>query len=99
MSGESQKDCALQAAAGRIELIEGLQRAIDRKYRYLLGAARADWQRLFAEKDSRDASVKAHISVALPAKTLGSPGSGFLKPRKQPHPKDAGKGQVARFAN
>lgn len=99
MNGESQKGFAIQAAAGKIELIEGLQRAIDRKYRYLLGAARADWQRLFAGKESGAVSAKVHIPVAPPAKPAGLPGSGFLKSGKQPRTKDAAKGRVARFAN
>ena len=53
---------ALQNEAVKSELIEGLQRAIDRNYRRLLDAARADWERLFGGKDPSDACVSVRIN-------------------------------------
>ena len=100
MGAESQKNSAIEFAARKIELIEGLQRAIDRNYRRLLQAARADWERLFAVKNPSESRVgiPAHSpKMEIRAKAL--PGSGFLKLRKPGQPKDAAKRSSPRFAH
>jgi hypothetical protein len=43
--------------AKKIELIEGLPRVIERKFRRLLKLAEADWERRFAGREPSDASV------------------------------------------
>lgn len=91
---------AIQAAAIKIELIEGLQRALDRKYRQLLATARRDWERLFANKDRSDACVSVRIHAGELADKLGTlPGCGFLKPRNQPEAKNTTKQRQAQFAH
>lgn len=98
MEGEHQENRRLDIAARKIELIEGLQRAIDRNYRRLLQAARADWERLFAGKDPSDACVSIRVSSATAIKAPGLPGSGFLKLRKPEGSKGHAKHSRPRFA-
>jgi hypothetical protein len=100
MARESQNSSAIEAAARKIELIEGLQRAIDRKYRRLIEAARADWERLFAGKNPSDACVSFRIhSAETGTDARALPGSGFLKVRKPSHAKATAKRSLPRFAH
>jgi len=65
------------------ELLEELQRTIDRNFRRLFETARNDWERNFAGKDPSDACVSVRIHSAETAiQTRSVPGSGFLKARK-----------------
>ena len=98
MNRDSENGLAIQTAASNVELIEGLQRALDRKYRDLLKTARTDWERLFGGKDPSDAcvSVRIHDEPIL-GRGDARPGSGFLKPRKN---KESGpKEGLPRFAH
>ena len=100
MGSGSQKSNAIEVAARQIELIEMLQRAVDRSYRRLREAARADWERLFASKDwsNKRASVRVHPAEGSDKKT-GLPGSGFLKPQKTGSARENPKGSRTRFAH
>ena len=101
MSTELQEDRAIEAAVTKIELIEGLQAAIDRKYRRLLQAARADWERLFAGNELSNACVSVRVTgeeIQQP-RTRAIPGSGFLKSRKPSATKERTKRSLPRFAH
>jgi hypothetical protein len=82
MSAESQNRKAIEAAVGKIELLEGFQRALDRQYRRFVESARADWERLSGGKDPSDACVSIHISAVV-TKARSVPACGFLKTRKK----------------
>jgi hypothetical protein len=85
MSAESQDTRGIEAAVGKIELLEGFQHALDRQCRRFVEFARADWERLFAGKDPSDACVSVRIRTVV-AKTRGVPACGFLKRRKKSRP-------------
>ena len=79
MSEKEQDHSALQNEAAKFEMIEGLQRAIDRNYRRLLDAARADWERLFTGKDPSDACVSVRInSTAVESSASTKLRAGYL---------------------
>ncbi len=82
MATESQS-AAIMVAPTKIDLIEELQRAIDRNCRRLLNAARADWERLFCGKEPSDACVSVQIhSGANTTEKRAQPGSAFLAKSK-----------------
>lgn len=62
MGEKPQDPHALENQMVKYETIAGFQRALDRNYRRLLEAARADWERLFAGKDPSDACVSVRIN-------------------------------------
>lgn len=62
MSTELQENRAIEVAVTKIELIEGLQAGIDRKYRRLPEAARADWEHRFAGIDPSDTCVSVRVA-------------------------------------
>ena len=79
---------AIVAPTSKSEVVEALQRAIDRNYRRLIEVARADWERLFCGKDPSDACVSVHIhSAANATEKRAQPGSGFLSQSKVASPK------------
>ena len=99
MSRKRQDWPGIESEMLKCELIEGLQRAIDRKSRWLLETARSDWERNFAGKDPSDACVSVQIhSADAAAATRAVPASGFLKARKPSRAKDNSKRSVPRFA-
>lgn len=66
--------------------IESLQRALDQTYHYLLAAAKADWQRLFADKDPSDSCVTVRISAEdMVDELAGIPRAGVV-PIRPPKP-------------
>ena len=99
MSTAQQKNTAIERQMLKFETIEGLQHALDRKYRQLLQAARADWERLFAGKDASDACGSVRVaSEPIATRTSAIRGSGFLKLRRLPL-KSAPKRTLPRFAH
>src|SRR3989442_15313232 len=99
MRKEPEDSSAIETQMLKFEMIEGLQRAIDRNYRRLLKAARADWKRLFGGKDPSDVCVSVRTTVAKTKREEhGLRGSGFLKSRRQPVSKSGDKSSLPRFA-
>jgi hypothetical protein len=68
----------IKREAAKYEVIEGLERALDRTYRHLLQTAQRRWESTFAGKDPSDATVTVRIEGARPEKRC-LPGAGFLK--------------------
>jgi len=66
----------------KLELIEGLQCAIDQNYRRLLESAKAQWERNFAGNDPSDACVRIRVTTIEEAQTM--PGS-VTKQAKSSH--------------
>jgi hypothetical protein len=87
----------IQREAIKYEVIEGLERAIDRTYRRLLKTAQRRWESAFAEKDLSDARVSVRIKTA-PSKKRCVPGAGFLKAGKVTL-KDRAKRALPHFAH
>jgi hypothetical protein len=93
-----EKSAALQKETIKLETIEGLRHALDRNYHRLLDAARADWERLFASKDSADACVSVRVTVGDSQPEAQSVrGSGFLKASRPSHAKQ--RRSLPRFAH
>jgi hypothetical protein len=55
---------SIEAAVNKIELLEGLERALDRQYERLRQSARASWKRWFAGKEPSDSCVSIRIRSA-----------------------------------
>jgi hypothetical protein len=72
-----------------------LRHAIDQTYRRLCQAARADWERLFGDKDPADTCVNVRVATTP---TTAIRGSGFLKSRRQPE-KSGAKNSLPHFAH
>jgi hypothetical protein len=77
-----------------MEMLAVWRHALDFRYCRLCQAARADWERLFGDKDPAAACVS--VRVATPATAIR--GSGFLKSRRQPE-KSGAKSSLPRFAH
>jgi len=86
MSTERDKNAAIQTEMLKIEIIEGLQRAIDNSYRRLRETARQEWERRFGGKDPSDVCVSVPINAAT-AETSGKalPLAGYLPKRAPVH--------------
>ena len=96
---EEEKSALFQRELATLEVIAGLQQALDLKYRRLCEAARSDWERLFGGKDPADACVSVRVAVEpLAIQATAIRGSGFLRSRR-PAPKSGGKASVPRFAH
>jgi hypothetical protein len=97
MSRECHGRTAIENEMSQFELVEELQRVIDRNFRRLLETARNNWERNFAGKDPSDAcvSVRTH-SAETAIKTRAVPSSGFLKGRKPSRAKQ--RSSLPRFA-
>lgn len=78
---ESDKQLAIEHAATSIDLIAGLERALDTAYRRMAVSAASCWEQAFGAHDPSDACVKVHIEAA-PARHL--PAAGFIIPAKRP---------------
>jgi hypothetical protein len=92
MSMEEGKQAQFQRELSKLEVVAALRHALDLKYRRLCQAARADWERLFGSRDPADACVSVRVaSEPIAIQTTTIRGSGFLKSRKQQHPKSATK--------
>ncbi len=78
-----------------VEMLTGLRHAFDFRYRRLCQAARADWERLFRDKDPADACVSVRVAAS---QTTPVRGSGFLKSRRQPE-KSGGKASLPPFVH
>jgi hypothetical protein len=99
MSAEKGKKAAFQRELAKVEVIAGLRHAIDARYRRLIQAAQADWERLFG-RDPSDACVTVRISAEqLAAQTRAVRGSGFLKSRRSPETKHGAKRALPGFAH
>ena len=91
---DEEKAAAFQRELAKTEIVSGFRKALDFRYRAFCQAARADWERLFGDKDPADACVS--VRVATP--TTASRGSGFLKSRRQPE-KSGAKSSLPHFAH
>jgi hypothetical protein len=69
----------------KIEMIEGLERALDKSWRRLRETARAQWEHQFAGNDPSDACVSVRIVGATDRRSLPVPCGGFLA--NPPRPK------------
>lgn len=74
---ESDKRLAIEHAATTIDLIAGLERALDSAYRRMVTSAATQWEQAFGAHDPSDACVKVRIKDA-PARHL--PSAGFIIP-------------------
>jgi len=98
MSSKQQK--SVESAATRIELIDGLQQALDQQYRRFVQAARADWERLFGSKDPSDSCVSVRVETApIQLRPNWTRGSAFLKSRRGSRPDDGSRSTIPRFAH
>ena len=89
---EEGKRALFQRELAKVEVVAGLRHALDLQYRRLCQAARADCERLFGSKDLADACVSVRAaSEPIAIQTTAIRGSGFLKSRKQQHPKSTAK--------
>ncbi|SRR6266487_2673937 len=61
MSAGRQDGRAIQDQMIKLELVEGLQRAIDYRYRRLFESAKEEWERRFGGKDPSDACASVRI--------------------------------------
>ena len=95
MSREIGAESLFQRELQKVETLAGLRHALDFRYRRLCQAARADWERLFSDKDPADACVSVRIAAVS---SNAIPGSGFLKSRKQP-PRKASAKHLPGFAH
>jgi len=69
---------SIEHEAMKFEVVESLERAIDRLYLRLLKTAQRRWERGLARKHPSDKCVSVRIST-VPAKKRSVPGAGFLK--------------------
>jgi hypothetical protein len=92
MSMEEGKQALFQRELAKVEVVAGLRHVLDLQYRRLCEAARSDWERLFGSKDPADACVSVRVAVEpIAIQSTAIRGSGFLKSRRQPHPKSTAK--------
>jgi hypothetical protein len=93
MSTGRQDGTAIQDQMIKLELTEGLQRAIDNNYRRMREIARREWESRFAGDDPSDACVTVRLSpAAIKSPTL--PCAGFLS-MDQRSPYKAGRRSLA----
>jgi hypothetical protein len=78
----------IQDELARIEMLAGLERALDNHFERLRENARAQWKKHFAEADPSDACVTVRISTASGAQLGSVPCAGFLS---GPNPPRRGK--------
>jgi len=95
MSRDQGAERLFQRELQKLEMLAGLRHALDFRYRRLCQAARADWERLFGDKDPADACVSVRVA-STPTSAIR--GSGFLKSRRQPE-KSGAKDSIPRFAH
>jgi hypothetical protein len=95
MSREQEAKAPFQRELQKVETLAGLRHAIDQTYRRLCQAARADWERLFGDKDPADTCVNVRVATTP---TTAIRGSGFLKSRRQPE-KSGAKNSLPHFAH
>ena len=69
----------------KIEIVEGLQRALDKNFYRVRENARREWEKHFAGPDPSDACVSVRIHTAPKARLSVQPAAGFVasKPRPQ----------------
>ena len=72
---------SIQDEATKIDVVVGLQRALDNSFRRLRENARAQWEKHFAAADPSDACVTVRISTAIDTKSSATPCVGFLDSR------------------
>ena len=96
MSMDEDKEARFHSELRAMEIISGLQHALDQHYRRLCEVARADWERLFGDKkDPADACVTVRVAAV---ETTAIRGSGFLKSRRPIESKSSTK-SLPRFAH
>ena len=78
MSGDQRNFSPFEKEMIKLEVVEGLRRALDKNFRRLLDSAKKDWERLFNGKDPSDACVSVRISKAPEDKARLQPRAGFL---------------------
>jgi hypothetical protein len=82
MSSHSGNFEAIESAMLKWEVIERLQRAIDKQYLRFLETARGYWEQKSAAPDASDACVRIHIaSNAAKAPASGAVCSGYFAKR------------------
>jgi len=93
MKQEAQSFFAREAE--KAEIVIGLRHALDLRYRQIVQAGRADWERLFGS-DPADKCVTVRVQTSA---TTATRASGFLKSRRKPGLKSDAKGSVPGFAH
>jgi hypothetical protein len=68
----------------KIEMIEGLQRALDNNFQRLRETARREWETRFAGNDPSDACVTVRINAMPHARLSVLPCAGFLAQTARP---------------
>jgi hypothetical protein len=68
----------------KIEIIEGLQRALDKNFHRMRENARHEWENHFAKPDPSDACVSVRIHTAAKARLSALPAAGFVAPKARP---------------
>ena len=91
------KKRSIEHEAMKYEIVESLERAIDRLYLRLLKTAQRHWERGIARRHPSDKCVSVRIRTA-PAKKRSVPGAGFLKAGKVTL-KDRAKRALPHFAH
>jgi hypothetical protein len=68
----------------KIEIAEGLQRALDKNFQRVRENARRQWEGRFAGSDPSDACVSVRINMAPQARLSLVPAAGFLGRKTRP---------------
>jgi len=95
MSRAKGKAAAFQRELAKTEIVAGFRKALDFRYHAFCQAARADWERLFEDKDPSDACVTVRVA-AVESRAIR--GAGFLKSRRPNASKSLAK-SLPRFAH
>jgi hypothetical protein len=68
----------------KVEIIDGLQRALDKNFHRVRENARRNWEAQFTAPDPSDACVSVRISAAPQARLSVVPAAGFLARKTRP---------------
>jgi hypothetical protein len=75
---------SIQDEMAKIEMVEGLQRALDNSWRRLREKARVQWESQFAGSDPSDACVRVSVSSGVEAQLPSPVSAGFLPRPRHP---------------
>ena len=68
----------------KMEIVEGLQHALDKNFQRVRENARREWETRFSAPDPSDACVSVRISAAPQARLSVVPAAGFLARKSRP---------------
>ena len=68
----------------KIEIVEGLNRALDKNFQRVRENTRREWESRFAGPDPSDACVSVRIHTAPQDRLSALPAAGFLAPKARP---------------